>query len=96
MRCGDCKHYRDTRNPKTGRPLPSQDGICAYPVEWPTLPKAFMPNAWEGYGSVRRVQYPDRRPMRRDNEQPCECFEACPAKKNAAAQIPLIDTKATP
>ena len=89
MRCGDCKHYEPARNPATNRPLPSQDGNCAYPVEWPKLPKSFLPDPWTHYGNSRRVQYPQRRPVWKDNKEPCEIFEARPAKKEAAVQMAL-------
>lgn len=92
MKCGGCKHFRPARNPDTGRPLPSQAGSCTYPVEWPTLPKAFLKYELSGYGDIVRMQYPRRNLVWRENKEPCECFEATPAKKNAEAKIPLIDT----
>lgn len=45
-RCGTCRHYQPTRNPDTGRVLPSQAGKCTYPVEWPELPICFRAQAW--------------------------------------------------
>lgn len=92
MRCGDCKHYQPARNPETNRPLPSQDGNCAYPVEWPKLPKSFLPDAWTHYGSARRVQYPQRLHVWKDDKQPCEMFEARPVKKEAKATIQMALT----
>lgn len=89
MRCGDCKHYQPARNPKTNRPLPSQDGECSYPVEWPKLPKAFLPDPWHCYGNSRCVQYPQRRPVWKDNREPCELFEARQATTKAAVQMAL-------
>lgn len=41
QRCGTCIHYQPTRNPDTGRVLPSKAGTCGYPVEWPELPICF-------------------------------------------------------
>lgn len=89
MRCGDCKHYESAINPETNRPLPSRDGNCAYPVEWPKLPKAFLPDPWTHYGNSYRVQFPQRRPVWKDNKEPCELFEARTATMKAAAQMPL-------
>lgn len=89
MRCGDCKHYEPARNPETNRPLPSQDGNCTYPVTWPGLPKSFLPDPWSHYGSARRFQYPQRRPVWKDNAEPCEKFEARPTKMKAAEQMTL-------
>ncbi len=96
MRCGDCKHYEPTRNPETKRPLPSQDGICAYPVQWPKLPKAFFPDPRGHYGNSRRVQYPQRRSVRKDNRDPCELFVERPEKKESAAQMELAMPPAAP
>ena len=89
MRCADCKHYEPARNPDTGRQLPSQAGDCVYPVEWPKLPKAFLPDRWHCYGSMGVVQYPQRLSMWKENDEPCETFEARPPKAKAAAQIAL-------
>lgn len=44
--CGNCKHYKPCRNPDTGRILPSQAGVCAYPVKWPELPQAYHYASW--------------------------------------------------
>ena len=91
MRCADCKHYEPARNPDTGRQLPSQAGDCVYPVAWPKLPKAFLPDRWTYYGSSMRVQFPMRQKMWRDNNSPCDTFEARPAKK-VHAQMTLISS----
>ena len=89
MRCGDCKHYQPARNPETNRPLPSQYGECAYPVEWPNLPKSFLPDWRAVWGSERRVQYPPRRPVWKDNKEPCEMFAVSTGKAKAAVQMTL-------
>ena len=89
MRCGDCKHYEPARNPETNRPLPSQDGNCTYPVEWPKLPKAFLLNPWTHCGSNRSVQYPQRLSVWKDNKGPCEMFSARAVKPKAADQMTL-------
>jgi len=74
-RCGDCKHYERARNPETNRPLPSQKGNCVYPVEWPNLPKSFLPDRWSHFGR-RTVQFPLRRYVWKDDNEPCNMFEA--------------------
>ena len=81
MRCGDCKHYEPARNPETGRQLPSKQGQCTYPVEWPKLPKAFLnaPQRWGCDG--RYVEWPIRSKMWRDATGPCATFEARTGKK---------------
>lgn len=89
MRCGDCKHFKPARNPETNRPLPSQEGNCTYPVEWPKLPKSFLPDRWACRASLRHVQFPERRLMWGVNEEQCACFEARPAKTKEAAQMAL-------
>ena len=88
-RCGDCKHYAAARNPKTNRPLPSRDGNCTYPVEWPVLPKAFLPDRWNYYGSMRRFQFPERSDVRKDDTEQCAVFEAAVVKKRNG-QEPLL------
>lgn len=55
-RCGTCRHYQKTRNPDTGRALPSKAGKCAYPVEWPELPICFSTGS---YGRCA-VEWPRR------------------------------------
>jgi len=75
MRCGDCKHYKPVRNPETNRPLPSQGGNCMYPVEWPKLPKSFIPDRLRIWGAYQGIQYPQRRAVWKDNEESCEMFE---------------------
>ena len=89
MRCGDCKHYEPARNPDTGRQLPSKEGHCMYQVEWPKLPKSFLPDRWHCYGNMRVVQYPQRLAMWKNNDERCETFEARPPKAKAAVQISL-------
>ena len=87
-RCGDCKHYAAARNPATNRPLPSKEGACTYPVEWPALPKAFLPDRWNYYGSVRRFQFPPRRGVWKDDIEQCAVFEAVePAKRAEQEQL---------
>ena len=87
-RCGDCKHYAVARNPETNRPLPSKDGTCTYPVEWPVLPKAFLPPRG-GYWGNRVIQIPQRRDMWKNDTDKCAVFEAAePAKR--AEQEPLL------
>lgn len=93
MRCGDCRHYEPARNPETNRPLPSQDGHCVYPVTWPKLPKAFLPGPWTSFGCVRRMQFPQRRPMWKDNAEPCEVFEARVTKTKEAAHMTFDGTE---
>ena len=92
MRCADCKYYEPARNPDTGRQLPSKDGDCVYPVEWPTLPKSFLPDRWHFYGSMRRVEFPQRQSMWKNNDEPCETFEARPAKAKAKAAVQIALT----
>ena len=88
-RCGDCKHYASARNPETNRPLPSKEGTCTYPVEWPVLPKAFLPDRWNYYGSMRRFQFPARRDMWKDDIEQCNVFEAA-EKSKGNGQEPLL------
>jgi hypothetical protein len=57
-------------------------------VEWPKLPKAFFPDPWKRFGNNREVQYPQRRALRKDNEEPCEMFHAR-ANENKSAQMTL-------
>ena len=87
MHCGDCKHYEPARNPETNRPLPSQPGECTYPVEWPKLPKAFLPDPWTYYGTRPRILFPQRRAVRKDNKESCEMFAAKAEKPKAADQM---------
>ena len=89
MRCGDCKHYEPARNPETNRPLPSQDGHCTYPVEWPNLPKCFLPDYRTHYGNIKRVQMPQREPVWKDDKGQCDMFDARPDKKKSSGQIAL-------
>lgn len=89
MRCANCKHYEPARNPATGRPLPSKEGDCVYPVVWPKLPKSFLPDPWTCYGNSRRVQFPQRRPMWQNNNDSCDTFEARTVKAKAAVQAEL-------
>ncbi len=58
MPCGTCLHYEPTRNPETGRPLPTRGGRCRYPVKWPVLPDAYKEYAWGSSGSCYRLPYP--------------------------------------
>ena len=88
-RCGDCKHYAVARNPETNRPLPSKDGACTYPVEWPVLPKAFLPAWGDVYGSVRRFQLPKRCDVRKNDTEQCAVFEAVDLAKRSE-QEPLL------
>ena len=76
MRCGDCRHYEPARNPATNRPRPSYAGSCTYPVTWPKLPKSFSPIPWVHFGSDLSIALPKRAPVRKDNAEPCDMFEA--------------------
>ena len=88
-RCGDCQHYAVARNPETNRPLPSKDGTCTYPVEWPVVPKAFLTNVYGGWGRERSVQFPTRRDVWKNDTEQCAVFEAVePAKRSE--QEPLL------
>ena len=89
MRCGDCRNYEPARNPETGRPLPSQEGGCTFPVTWPKLPKSFLPDSWTHPIKYRYVQFPPRFPIWADNTDPCEMFEARTPGKRAAVQMTL-------
>ena len=89
MRCGDCKYYEPARNPDTNRQLPSQDGDCTYPVEWPKLPKCFLPDPFTHRGAWRRVEFPQRSPVWKDNKEKCDMFKARPDKKKSSGQIAL-------
>ena len=89
-RCGDCRHYEQARNPETNRPLPSQPGICAYPVAWPALPKSFLPGAGEVWGTIRRVQFPRRKEVWKDDREPCDTFEPAEKAGNGSGQIALV------
>ena len=74
-RCGDCKYYMPSRNEVTNRPLPSKIGVCAYPVDWPELPKAFLPQYGQYWGSMRNIQFPRRNGVWKDDSDPCAVFE---------------------
>jgi hypothetical protein len=58
-------------------------------VEWPKLPKAFLPDPWTHYGNSRKVQYPQRRLVWKDNREPCEMFFVRTNKSKSAAQMAL-------
>ena len=81
MKCGDCKHYDPARNPETGLQLPSQDGNCTYSVEWPELPKSYLPDRWDRYGSMRHIIYPQRRKVWKNDDENCAMFVAKTSKK---------------
>ena len=89
-RCGDCKHYEQARSPETSRPLPSKPGICTYPVVWPDLPKSFLPGAGEVWGSIRRVQFPRRKEVWKDDREPCDTFEPGKTASKEAGQMALV------
>ena len=77
-RCGECKWYEPTRNPDTGRPLPSKDGVCTYAVIWPDLPKCF-----------HKPDMPQRTTVWRGWTLPCRTWEPKTAPK--AAKLPKLD-----
>lgn len=54
-------------------------------MEWPKLPKSFLPDPWTHYGNSRHVQFPLRRPVWKDDKDPCELFEARHAKTKSSA-----------
>lgn len=66
--CGNCRHFEPTRNPATGRVLPSQPGRCGYVVPWPTLPQCY-PRFWQPTPTAVWVEGSARK---------CACYEAKP------------------
>ena len=88
-RCGDCKHYAFARNPKTNRPLPSMDGNCTYPVEWPVLPKAFLAHELGGWCRVSIFELPKRQHVSKNDEFECAVFEAAAGEKRNGQEPPL-------
>jgi hypothetical protein len=76
-RCGKCRWYEPARNPDTGRPLPSKDGRCNYPIMWPISPKSLI---WSPPTRIR---------MWRADNRPCACFEA--KAKAKADKPPILD-----
>lgn len=65
--CGICKYFEPTRNPETGRPMPSKPGKCTYKVSWPPLPQSYY------VGSV--VPYPCKGEVYKFSGQKCLVFE---------------------
>ena len=88
MKCGDCQYYEPHRNPATGRQMPSQKGDCIYPVEWPALPKSFVPDGW-----YKRIEYPRRDRVWKNDDHPCLMFVERPQNKKLAAQMSLEGLK---
>lgn len=87
-RCGDCRHYAVARNPETNRPTPSKDGTCTYPVEWPVLPKAFLPPHGAYWGNMRVVQLPQRQDVWKNDTGQCAVFEVAePATRSEHEQL---------
>ncbi|SER38500.1 hypothetical protein [Giesbergeria anulus] len=68
MNCGTCKHFRPTKNPETGKALPSQLGKCAYPVRWPDLPQAYVL-------SNKTLMWPSPLPVSRGSGSECKMWE---------------------
>jgi hypothetical protein len=77
-RCGDCKWYEPTRNPDTGRALPSKDGKCNYLVILPNMPKCFL-----------NPYMPQRTAVWRECTVPCQTWAPKAAPK--AAKLPRFD-----
>lgn len=92
--CGTCKHYEPTRNPDTGRVLPSKHGACGFVVVWPVLPLAYSINAWGGDAWLPNKPRPG--PIRQTTPaDKCPCYSAKdrPKPKRQAAPQLGIETK---
>lgn len=71
-RCGLCRYYKPTRNPATGRVLPSKAGDCTWVVAGP-LPACINHDGW--------ARKPARGPVWPHSHPDCECFAPLPPQK---------------
>lgn len=97
MKCADCKFYQPTRNPETGRPLPSHPGVCGYAVEWPPLPKSFLLSGkHEMRPGWNDFCLPQRQHVWAFDSRPCDGFSPKKQPAKQPEQAKLICSEAKP
>lgn len=94
MPCGTRLHYEPTRNPETGRALPTQGGKCRYPVKWPVMPESYKEHGVWGPNCYR---FPYPRIVYTGSCPDCPTWEQKPATKTTAPDKTLFgaDSDAT-